>query len=114
MSHAVAPETMGAYVLRKVLALPPMVEVSGSQPCIDPRRRRSDAGGIARSHVELGQVVIQKHAPLHRDYTQYKKAPTFTVGCDSSHHHLPKRSAVMNQAKYIGMDVHQATISIAM
>src|SRR5437879_3806273 len=52
---------MGAYVLRKVLALPPMVEVSGSQPCIDPRRRRSDAGGIARSHVELGQVAILKN-----------------------------------------------------
>src|SRR5438132_12033886 len=60
---------MGAYVLRKVLALPPMVEVSGPQVCIDPRRRRGDAGGIARSHVELGQVVIQKHALLHRDYT---------------------------------------------
>src|SRR5438034_8270180 len=64
MSHAVAPETMGAYVLRKVLASPPMVEVSGTQACIDPRRRRGDAGGTARSHVEPGQVVIQKHAPL--------------------------------------------------
>src|SRR6202051_4106488 len=41
-----------------------MVEVSGPQACIDPRRRRGDASGIARSHVELGQVVIQKHAPL--------------------------------------------------
>src|SRR5438128_10947214 len=61
MSHAVAPETMGAYVLRKVLASPPMVEVSGPQACIDPRRRRGDAGGTARSHVEPGQVVIQKH-----------------------------------------------------
>src|SRR5437868_31451 len=32
---------------------PPMVEVSGPQACIDPRRRRGDARGIARSHVEL-------------------------------------------------------------
>src|SRR6476661_8560629 len=45
--------------------------------------------------------------------TQYKKAPTFAVGCDCSDHHLPKRSAVMNSEKYIGMDVHQATISVA-
>jgi hypothetical protein len=64
MTHAVAPETMGAYVLRKVPALPPMVKVSGPQASIDPRRRSGDAGGIARSRVELGQVVIQKHAPL--------------------------------------------------
>jgi hypothetical protein len=41
------------------------------------------------------------------------KGAHFAVGCDCWDHHLPKRSAVMNQEKYIGMDVHQATISVA-
>ncbi|MGA8214487.1 MAG: hypothetical protein WB799_12900, partial [Candidatus Sulfotelmatobacter sp.] len=41
--------------------------------------------------------------------TRNIKGAHFAVGCDRSHHHLPKRSAVMNQEKYIGMDVHQAT-----
>jgi transposase len=45
--------------------------------------------------------------------TQYQKAPTFAVGCESLKNHLPKRSAFMNQEKYIGMDVHDATISVA-
>src|SRR5437660_6713841 len=49
----------------------------------------------------------------HRDSTQYKKAPTFAVRCESSHHDLAKRSTFMSQEKYIGMDVHQATISVA-
>src|ERR1700686_3683920 len=46
-------------------------------------------------------------------FTRNIKGAHFAVGCDCSHHHLPKRSAVMNQEKYIGMDVHQATISVA-
>src|SRR5450631_961633 len=40
------------------------------------------------------------------------KGAHLTVGCDCWDHRLPKRSAVMNQEKYIGMDVHQATISV--
>jgi len=50
---------------------------------------------------------------LWNHYTQYKKPPTFAVRCESSHHDLPKKSAFMSQEKYIGMDVHQATISVA-
>src|SRR5579864_2395371 len=45
--------------------------------------------------------------------TRNIKGAHFAVGCDCWDHHLPKRSAVMNQEKYIGMDVHQATISVA-
>jgi hypothetical protein len=68
---------MAAYVLRKVPASPPLVEVSGPQACIDSRRRRSYAGGIARSHVELGQVVIKKHALLRHSmvYARYQCRP---------------------------------------
>jgi hypothetical protein len=50
---------------------------------------------------------------LWNHYTQYEKTPTFAVRCESSHHHLSKRSAFVSQEKYIGMDVHQATISVA-
>src|SRR5437870_13306683 len=32
------------------------------------------------------------------------KGAHFAVGCDCWNHHLPTRSAVMNQEKYIGMD----------
>jgi Transposase len=42
-----------------------------------------------------------------------RKALTFAVGCDCSHANLAKRSAFMSQEKYVGMDVHQATISVA-
>src|SRR6266568_8638055 len=46
-------------------------------------------------------------------YTQYKKAPTFAIGCDCSYHQPSERSTFMSPEKYIGMDVHQATISVA-
>jgi len=47
-------------------------------------------------------------------FTQYQKAPSFTVRCESSEHQpYRKRSAFMSQEKYIGMDVHAATISAA-
>jgi len=42
--------------------------------------------------------------------THYKKAP-IGVGFDRSHHLPTTRSARRNDAKYIGLDVHQATIS---
>src|ERR1700738_924687 len=47
-----------------------------------------------------------------RILTQYKKAPTlrYVVIVRTT---LTERSAVMSQEKYIGMDVHQATISVA-
>src|ERR1019366_3871894 len=41
------------------------------------------------------------------------KGAHFAVGCDCWGSPLTERSAVMNQEKYIGMDVHQATISVA-
>src|SRR5580693_1553735 len=41
------------------------------------------------------------------------KGAHFAVGCDCWRSPLTERSAVMNQEKYIGMDVHQATISVA-
>src|SRR5215469_12964848 len=42
----------------------------------------------------------------------YKRAP-LGVGCHRSHDHLPKGSPSMSSEKYIGLDVHQATISVA-
>src|SRR5215470_19005129 len=51
---------------------------------------------------------------LWNHYTQYQKAPTFTVRCESSKHHTDRKGApFMNQEKYIGMDVHDASISVA-
>jgi len=45
--------------------------------------------------------------------TRNIKGAHFAVGCDCWRSPLTERSAVMNQEKYIGMDVHQATISVA-
>jgi hypothetical protein len=65
---------MGANVPRKVPALSPTVKVSGSQACIDPRRRRGDAGCTACSHVELTSflqatsVAFQVSAPWRQSW----------------------------------------------
>jgi hypothetical protein len=61
------------------------------------------------------RLFLDPKAQLEKsgDYTQYEKAPTFATGCDCWHHQPGERSAFMSQEKYIGMDVHQATISAA-
>jgi hypothetical protein len=59
MSPAVTPETMGAYVGRTVPAVPPMVEVSGSQACIYPGRRRGD--GDARGSSFARRTRASSH-----------------------------------------------------
>src|ERR1700730_10617731 len=58
-------------------------------------------GGISKDHWRNISI------------TRNIKGAHFAVGCDCWNHHLPKRSAVMNQEKYIGMGVHLATISVA-
>ena len=73
------------------------------------------------AQTRLSSSISQSSAtrkPLSRQLlinsiTRNIKGAHFAVGCDCWDHHLPKRSAVMNQEKYIGMDVHQATISVA-
>jgi hypothetical protein len=47
------------------------------------------------------------------DITQYKKAATCAVSWESWTAPRPKRSAFISQEKYIGMDIHQATNSVA-
>src|SRR6266550_9467702 len=42
--------------------------------------------------------------------SHYKRAPLLGVGCDRWHHDLRKEQS---SEKYIGLDVHQATISVA-
>jgi hypothetical protein len=41
-----------------------MIEVGGSQASVHALRRCGDADGITRSHIELGQAVVQQHASL--------------------------------------------------
>src|SRR6266550_4128652 len=60
----------------------------------------------------MGRTVMP-HCCCKIAITRNIKGAHFAVGCDCLHHHLPKRSVFMNQEKYIGMDVHQATISVA-
>jgi len=44
--------------------------------------------------------------------TALKKGAPLGVGCDRSHHHL-RKSTLVNDEKHIGLDVHQATIVVA-
>src|ERR1035438_3953723 len=50
---------------------------------------------------------------IDQEITRNIKGAHFAVSCDRWKSPLTERSAVMNQEKYIGMDVHQATISVA-
>src|SRR6266704_2376568 len=70
---------------------------------------------ISREIIAKGGCSFHNVKPGCRKQaiTRNIKGAHFAVGCDCWDHHLPKRSAVMNQEKYIGMDVHQATISLA-
>src|SRR6516162_10371955 len=45
--------------------------------------------------------------------TQYKRAPLLEYGFECSAQPLQRRSALMTSTKYIGMDVHKESISIA-
>ena len=76
------------------------------------------------SHFTAGKTRISTCTPCRmraaqgdffnpKGSTRNIKGAHFTVSCDRWKSPLTERSAVMNQEKYIGMDVHQATISVA-
>src|ERR1700735_222980 len=60
------------------------------------------------SHNQWGWTDV-----VNKAISRNIKGAHFAVGCDCWRSPLTERSAVMNQEKYIGMDVHQATISVA-
>src|SRR6201993_311658 len=58
------------------------------------------------SRVELGTIMDNCRKRII-------KGRPFGVGYEREHHQPTKRSTLMNSEKYIGLDVHQATISVA-
>ena len=55
---------------------------------------------------------IRQNHPEGTDKRNIKRRP-IGVGFDRSHHYLQQGAPLCNDAKYIGLDVHQATISVA-
>src|SRR5215813_10522854 len=66
--------------------------------------------------TRLWYVLVRGDADLVSSPAERKriiKGRPFGVGYERKHHRPTKRNTLMNTEKYIGLDVHQATISVA-
>src|SRR6266849_6288240 len=58
-------------------------------------------------------TLLCNHVPRASDFTHYKRVPLFGVGFECLAQPLQKGTPFMTSTKYIGMDVHKESISIA-
>src|SRR4029077_18905068 len=76
-------------------------------------RQCTRTGSTSESAFWVPQESLGFIASCCKAITRNIKGAHFAVSCDCWRSPLTERGAVMNQEKYIGMDVHQATISVA-
>src|SRR4029077_9704815 len=76
------------------------------------RRDWTHAAAGGRSEV-ASKVASQMEQAILTGRKRIIKGRPFGVGYERVHHRPTKRSTLMNSEKYIGLDVHRATISVA-